>query len=77
MDEHCKSGKLKINALEGKLKEDAIINQKLSKEISLLRKKLEDTEEEKRKDAAKSIEVILSLKDQLQKLQRQSDETLE
>ena len=70
MDEQCKSKKLKINALEEKLKQGATKNQKLSKEIMLLRNKFEYTEQEKRIYETKSTKEIISLKDQLQQLQR-------
>ena len=68
MDKLCKYEKLKIDALEGKPKQATTKNQKLSKEISLLRKMFEYTKEEKRKDTANSTEVIMSLKGQLQKV---------
>ena len=44
MDKNCKSEKLNIDAPGGKLEQAMLENQKPCKEITLLRKKLEETE---------------------------------
>ena len=66
MDKTCQIEKLKIDTLEWKLEQLGIQDQKLCKEITLLKKKMEDIKQNKEEEATRSNEEILSLKDQCQ-----------